>query len=76
MTYHRNSGDDAVINSRRTRMRNSVDVVIALGGFTSSEQTTNRFQVLPIAELLAPSSNEIRLDFYFMLFVVCKYIYN
>jgi len=59
-TYH---CDDAIISSRRTRMRNSVDVVIALGGFTASEQTTNRFQVLPTAELLAPSSKDIRLVF-------------
>jgi len=68
-TYHCKAGDSAVISSRRTQMRNSVDVIIALGGFTASEQTTNRFQVLPIAELLAHSTKEIRFDFHCMLFV-------
>jgi len=69
--YHHRAGNGAVINCRRTRIRNSVDVVIALGGFTASEQTTNRFQVLPVAELLAPST-EIRLDFHFMLFMFLR----
>jgi len=60
-TYH----CDAVVSSRRTRMRNAVGVVIALGGFTASEQTTNRFQVLPVTELLEHSSKQIRCDFLF-----------
>lgn len=64
--YHRDAVDDAVIGSRRTRMRNAVDVVIALGGFTASEQTTNRFQLLPVSELLEHSIKEIRWYFYFM----------
>lgn len=59
-TYHRGAVGDTVVSGRRTRMRNSVDVVIALGGFTASEQTTNRFQVLPVAELLEHSTKEIR----------------
>ena len=62
VTYHRELGGHAIVSSRRTRMRNSVDVVIALGGFTASEQTTNRFQVLPVAELLEHSMKEIRSD--------------
>jgi len=61
VTYHRELGH-AVVSGRSTRMRNSVDVVIALGGFTASEQTTNRFQVLPVAELLEHSMKEIRSD--------------
>ena len=64
--YHDETVGDAVVSSRRTRMRSSVDVVIALGGFTVTEQTTNRFQVIPVAELLDQSSDEIRLDFYYL----------
>lgn len=64
MTYYHEAGGDIVISSRRIRMRNSVDVVIALGGFTASEQTTNRFQVLPVAELVEHSAKEIRLEFF------------
>lgn len=65
---------DAVVSSRRTRMRNSVDVVIALGGFTASEHTTNRFQVLPVAELLEHSSKEIRWEFSF--FSKCHFFFS
>jgi len=71
-TYHNKASDGAVSNSRRTRMRNSVDVVIAIGGFTASEQTTNRFQVLPVAELLAPSTKEMRLG----LILCCLWFMN
>ena len=60
ITYHHKAGGDLVVSGRRTQMRNAVDVVIALGGFTASEQTTNRFQVLPVAELLEHSTKEIR----------------
>jgi len=63
MTYQQVAGGDSVAGGRRTRMRNSVDVVIALGGFTASEQTTNRFQVLSVTELWAHSAKEIRLNF-------------
>ena len=66
VAYHETDGA-AIIGGRRTQMRNSVDVVIALGGFTVSEQTTNRFQVLPVSELLEHSTKEIRLGFYFVL---------
>jgi len=61
--YHLSAGGDVFLTTQRTRMRNSVDVVIALGGFTATEQTTNRFQILPVAELLDRSKKEIRLDF-------------
>jgi len=63
ITYHQVADGDSVVGGRRTRMRNSVDVVIALGGFTASEQTTNRFQVLPVTELWEHSAKEIRLNF-------------
>lgn len=69
-TYHRRGGGDNVFSSRRSQMRNSVDVVIALGGFTASEQTTNRFQVLPVSELWELTVEEIRLDFYLVLFLI------
>jgi len=62
--FHIKTDTDAVVSSRRTQMRNSVDVVIAVGGFTTSEHTTNRLQVLPVTELLTHSTNEIRSGFY------------
>jgi len=62
-TYHSEAGGCTVLSSHRTRMRNSVNVVIALGGFTASEHSTNRFQVLPVADLLENSTKEIRLGF-------------